>query len=197
MTQLLKGNVSTIGFSLSLLIIAYLLLFPKTEYVPIEYKEDESLRDTVTVTKTIIDTVTVYDTTRVKLEIPEPIKKDSINLYTTYHTDSFLSASITSKVYGRLLSQNLFYIKKIDYIDRQHTTHQIVYKYFKPTRVYAPKNNRKGIWIGIDASIEPTVTPNIMYTTGNTAYTVGYNLNKETLESFNLSALRVGIKTKL
>ena len=186
------------GYGVALAIIAYLLFNPRVEHVPIEYEEDKSLRDTTEVTRTVTDTVTVYDTTYVSLEIPKPVTKDSLKEYTTNYSDPFITARITSKVEGLLINQNLWYLRKVDYIKTTNISNTTIDRYLKPTRVFEDpnRNNPKGLWIGANTNFN-SVTPTVTLFNQNIAYEVGYNLSNESLNNFELNALRIGAKIKL
>jgi len=201
MLNLLK-TPHTIGYTVALIIIAFLFINRPTEYVPIEYEEDISLRDTTIVYKTKVDTLIQRDTVFTQLEIPTLTTNDSTKTYTTNYADSAITATITSRVKGELLDQSLWYISKIDYyVDTRYKTLTID-RYLKPTRIFEDpnRNNPKGLWGGISAenlSEDITFTPSVILLRGNIGYEVGYNLNDQSLSEFDLSALRVGIKFKI
>lgn len=188
------------GYGLALAIIAYLLFNPRVEHVPIEYEEDPSLRDTTEVTKVVTDTVTVYDTTKVSLSIPEPEKEDSLNEYTTRYSDAFINARITSTIEGILHKQDFWYVRAVEHIESNTLTTLTISRYMKPTRVFSPEQqNSTQLWGGItaeDFGKDISFTPNLMLIRNNVAYEVGYNINKESTTKFKLEALRLGAKIK-
>lgn len=201
MINLLK-NPHTIGYILAIAIIGYLLINRPVEYVPIEYEEDTSMRDTVYVEKTRVDTLIKRDTTFIELDISDPEQEGELQVYTTNYVDSTLSATITSRVNGTLVSQDLWYVSKIDYIINTKWRTMTVNRYLKPTRVFEDpnRNNPKGLWGGITAeqlSNDISFTPSLILFRGNIGYEVGYNISSESLNTFDASALRVGVKFKL
>lgn len=178
-----KLNIA--GYVIAIGVIAYLLINPKTEYIPVDYKEDYSMRDTTevdTVVKT--DTVTVRDTVLVELDIPDPIEEDGVKVYTTDYSDKFIIGEIESGVKGTLEYQYFEYIRKIKQIEKNTISTIQVNRYLKQERVFEDPNylRPRGLWGGLDVDIinqEVSLTPNIQYIRGNISYKVGYNIEKK------------------
>lgn len=194
------NKIHLAGYGLALAIIAYLIFNPRVEEVPIEYEEDKSKRDTTTFVETVTDTVPVYDTTDVSLDIPEPVEtdsEDSLKTYTTNYSDDFITARITSKVRGYLQSQDLWYVRRIQRIETENTVTTTVDRFYKPKKVFLDDQQpNRALWIG--GQLEgKSFTPNISYQNDNIMYEVGYNLNDNSLQQFQLEALRLGAKIRL
>ena len=196
----IKNNATVIALAVALSIIGYLIMNPNVEYKPIEYEEDLSKRDTTVTDSVSRDTIPVYDTTYVEFEIPTPEKQDSLNEYTTNYSDQFINATVTSRVDGVLVFQDFNYIRQVKHIETYRLRQRDISHYLKPTRVY-PENkdvNYSSFWIGVtnESFEELSITPNIMYIYNNKAYTVGYNLNKNSITKFDVSHLRFGVKIR-
>lgn len=202
MLNFITNHAHKIGYTVAIAIIAYLIFNPRVEYVPIEYKEDVSMRDSSKVETVERDTVFVRDTVEVDLDIPEPTEEDGTEVYETHHADGFLTATITSRVQGVLLEQEFWYIRRVQQINTERISTITVDRFFKPTRVFEDpyRNNAKGLWGGVqvdELGSSPSITPTLTLFRGNVAYEVGYTLNEESLSEFNIKHLRLGAKFKL
>lgn len=173
-------NLNTVFYIIVICIIFYLFTNPKVEYVPVEY---ETVRiDSFEVVT--IDTFKVVDTVRVQIDIPEPIKEDSISVYRTSFIDPYLSIYINSRIYGELLSQDLTYSKHYDRITIDKITY--VDRYLHPTKPLIGRNNYTSIGVGlttIASNRQLETIPNIYLQTKGVIYRVGYNPFSGTVEA--------------
>lgn len=202
MFDTITNHIHKIGYGVALAIIAYLIFNPRTEYVPIEYEEDVSMRDSTQVESVSRDTVFVRDTVEVELDIPEPTQEDGTQVYETDYSDGFLTATITSRVEGVLLEQDFWYIRKYREITVERLSRTTINRYLKPTRVFEDPNrgNPKGLWGGLqvdELGATPSLTPTVTLFRNNIAYEVGYTINEESISNFNIKHLRVGVKFKI